>query len=229
MAFNHRYDPKSLDDLVIDSNNKRILELFVTKELTDHLLLEGSNGTGKTTVTKLLPVLTCGQNQQVEDVKGSEDFVIDEYVLYGWDNFIGLCRVQGLAPYIVIDEIDKIKKNLPLFWQWLDTRRGQVTVIGTTNQLVAIPRPMRSRMRCLTLMPVRAVEMLPRAEDIFREEGLRASKPFLLQELSLVESSADIRKYMERLELVAIALRAGVVRPHVNATASKPAPFKRVK
>jgi replication-associated recombination protein RarA len=229
MAFNNKYDPKSLNDLVIDPNNLDILRLLANQAIKNHLLLEGTNGTGKTTITTLLPELIHGGNFSVEEVPGHEDFVIDSDCLCKWDNFVGFNRAQKIASYVVINEIDRIKRNLPLFWQWLDIRRDDVTVIGTTNKLLAVEKPMRSRMKCLSLQPIKAVEMLPRALQILQAENLRIDKAYLLSELQAVEHTQDIRKYMERLELVAIGLRAGAINPQGIQASQAPRMIKRVK
>ena len=51
----------------------------------------------------------------------------------------------------------------------------------------------------------------------------------LLSELKAVEASGDIRKYLERMELVAIAIRSGEVNADgVLATTPQPS-LKRVK
>jgi len=208
MAFNKKYDPQNLNDLVIDVNNKDILEMYKNSLIKDHLLLEGTNGTGKSTITKLLPELTHGNNFQVLNVYGSSTFVIDEKVLANWDNFCSWCQFNGCGAYIVIDEIDRILRHHSLLWQWLDLRINQVIVIGTTNRLMAIPKALRSRMKCLTLAPISAVEMLPRAIAIMRSENISIQSATLLTELKLIESLGDIRKYMERLERIAITYRS---------------------
>ena len=81
MAFKNKYAPKTLDDLVIDAANLRVLKLMASQQLKDHLLLEGTNGTGKTSIIELLPTLTFGTNYQIEEVMGHKDFVINESVL----------------------------------------------------------------------------------------------------------------------------------------------------
>jgi replication-associated recombination protein RarA len=229
MAFNGKYNPTQLSDLVIEPDNLAILRLFENQSLKNHLLLEGTNGTGKTTITSLLPKLIHGDNHQVEEVWGHEDFVIDSVCVSMWDNIISFNSSQQIASYVVINEIDKIKRNLPLFWQWLDTRREQVTVIGTTNKFLAIDQAMRSRMKCLTLQPVRAIDMLPRALQIMKAENLAIDETYLLSELQAVERLGDVRKYMERLELVAIALGTGAISPQGIQVPAAPRTMKRVK
>lgn len=229
MAFNGKYDPQTLNDLVIDPNNKRVLEMMVAGHIQDHLLLEGTNGTAKSTIAELLPKLKHGNDYQIENVRCYEGFVIDQKMLDSWLNFYGWCRVNRDAAYIIIDEIDTLDKNLPLFWQWLDQRRDYVTVIGTTNKLMAVPKAMRSRMRCLTFRAVKAIDMLPRAKFIMQSEGIAIDDDHLLAELVSVELSGDIRKYMQRLEILAHSIRAGSIATQTQASGIKQSSIRRVK
>lgn len=229
MAFNGKYDPKTLDDLVIDPDNKYILELIASQTLKKSLILDGTNGTGKSTITKILPELTHGENYQIEKVRGNKNFVIDQQRLDAWLNIYSFNKFQGHATYIVIDEIDKIERDVPLFWQWLEDWEPSITVIGTTNRLLAIDKAIRSRAKCLTLQPIKAVDMLPRAKAIMQAEELTIDDSYLLSELKVVESLGDIRKYMERLELVAIGLRTGRINPQGQTLTPKRSMMRRVK
>ena len=229
MAFNDKYDPQTLDDLVIESNNKMVLEMMVKGLLSDHLILEGTNGTAKSTIAKLLPKLRHGQDYDIEHVKAHSGLVIDQNLLNQWQNIQAWSRVAGRAQYIMIDEIDTLGNNLSLFWQWLDQWRGQVTLIGTTNKVMAIPRALRSRAKVLTLKPVKAVDMLTRARFVMQSEGLDVSDSFLLNELQSVESLSDIRKYMERLEYVCHGLRDGNLVAPTQTPSNKRPKMRRVK
>lgn len=229
MAFNDKYDPQTLNDLVIDPNNKRVLEMMVAGNTHDHLLLEGTNGTAKSTIAELLPRLKHGDDHQIENVRCFEGLVIDQKILDSWLNFYGWCRANRDAAYIIIDEIDTLDKNLSLFWQWLDQRRDYITVIGTTNKLMAVPKAMRSRMRCLTFRAVKAIDMLPRAKFIMKSEGIAIDDDHLLAELSAIESTGDIRKYLQRLELLAHGIRSGSIATQTQANGIRQSSIRRVK
>lgn len=229
MAFFGKYDPKTLDDLVIDPNNKTVLEMMVAGQLQDHLLLEGTNGTAKSTIAELLPRLKHGEDYQIENVRCYEGFVIDQKMLDSWLNFYGLCRANHDAAFIIIDEINTLQINLSLFWQWLDQRRDCITVIGTTNKLMAVPRAMRSRMRCLTFRAVKAIDMLPRARFIMQSEGIVIDDGHLLAELGAIESTGDLRKYMQRLELLVHGIRSGSIATQSQAGEIKQSSIRRVK
>jgi replication-associated recombination protein RarA len=229
MAFNGKYDPKTLDDLVIDPNNKRVLEMIVAGRLQDHLLLEGTNGTAKSTIANLLPKLKHGEDYEIAHVKAYEGFVIDQKLLDKWINIHGWCRGNQDATYIVIDEIDTLDKNHSLFWQWLDQWRDRITVIGTTNKLMAVPRAMRSRMNCLTFRPVKAIDMLPRAKVIMQSEGITIDDAALLAELVAIVSLGDIRKYMHQLERLVHDFRSVALVSKAPAIPTTKPIIKRVK
>jgi hypothetical protein len=84
-------------------------------------------------------------------------------------------------------------------------------------------------MKCLSLKPVTAINMLPRALQIFASEGLSIDESYLLSELKAVDAFGDIRKYLERMELVAIAIRSGEVDADGVLSTTPQRSLKRVK
>lgn len=221
MAFSGRYDPSTLDDLVIDSDNREVLEMFVEQKLTGHLILEGTNGTGKTSIVNLLPKLRCPDGHNLIEVYGDSKFQLNQKLLEDWDRMIAYSRFYSGPLFIVINEIEQIASTTPLFWQWLDTKVGAVTVIGTTNRLMVVPKALRSRMRCLSFQPVTASAMMDRAREIMQSEGVLISDADLLRELESVEMFGDIRKYLDRLEIVAALYSPSAPNAYVS---TKPAP-----
>jgi len=210
MAFSNRYDPKTLDDLVLtDPQNRVYLEHFVHQRIKGHLLMVGTNGTSKTSIANLIPTLTHGAgNFNLITVAGDPSFEFKPSLLQVWDRHISFSHLYNGPLFVIIDEIDKIKHGLPLLWQWMDLRQGSATVLVTTNQYFAVTKALRSRMHMLQFGPITAQQMLPRAREIMRAEAVPISDQDLLAELQSVEHLGDVRKYMERLEFVALGLRA---------------------
>ena len=212
MAFSDRYDPKTLDELVlVNPHNRVYLEHFVHQRIKSHLLMVGTNGTGKTSIANLIPTLIHGVgNFNLIKVAGDPSFEFKPSVLQIWDRHIDFSNFYNGPLFVIIDEIDKIKYGLPLLWQWLDLRKDVATVLVTTNEYFAVTKALRSRMHVLQFGPITARQMLPRALEIMRAEAVPISDQDLLAELQSVEHLGDVRKYMERLEFLALELRAQI-------------------
>ena len=221
MAFSNRYDPKTLDDLVLANPQNRVyLDHFVHQRIKGHLLMVGTNGTGKTSIANLIPMLTHGaQNFNLITVAGDPSFEFKPRVLQIWDRHISFSHLYNGPLFVIIDEIDKIKHGLPLLWQWMDLRKDVATVLVTTNEYFAVTKALRSRMHVLQFGPITAQHMLPRAREIMRAESVPISDQDLLTELQSVEHLMDVRKYMARLEFLALELRA-----QMAPAVAKPAP-----
>ena len=63
------YPPIALNDLVVsDQGIKEFLEDYTKGYVVNNLLLVGNNGTGKSTIAKLLPTLVEGHNPHFEEL-----------------------------------------------------------------------------------------------------------------------------------------------------------------
>ena len=195
------YSPKTIHDLVV--NNKEIkgyLNDVVNGHASSNLLLNGTNGTGKSTIARLIPILIEGYDPWSERLQGSASFC-EKDAIAKLQTVEGIAKIVGQKYYyIIFDEIDKVKDNLANFWQLLDSWPSDVMVIATSNDYMNIDKCLRSRFKTITFDPVKAIDFLPRAMFIFQNENVMLQEVFILSELQKVENLADIRKYMEAVK-----------------------------
>ena len=195
------YPPIALNDLVVsDQGIKEFLEDYTKGYVVNNLLLVGNNGTGKSTIAKLLPTLVEGHNPHFDELQGTEGFDVNGAVtkLENIKHFAGL--LDQKYHYIIFNELDKVKTNLAAFWQLMDAWGDRVVMIATANDYNKIDPCMRSRFKVVNLPPIKAKDFLPRAMEIFGKEMVNLKSDYMLEQLKLIEDFGDIRKYVDLLK-----------------------------
>ncbi len=195
------YPPIVLNDLVIaDQTIKDFLGDYTKGYVVNNLLLVGNNGTGKSTIAKLLPTLVEGHEPHFDEFQGTEGFDVNGAVtkLENIKHFAGL--LDQKYHYIIFNELDKVKTNLAAFWQLMDAWGNRVVMIATANDYNKIDPCMRSRFKVVNLPPIKAKDFLPRAMEIFGKEKVNLKSDYMLDQLKLREDFGDIRKYVDLLK-----------------------------
>jgi DNA polymerase III delta prime subunit len=195
------YPPIALNDLVVsDQGIKEFLEDYTKGYVVNNLLLVGNNGTGKSTIAKLLPTLVEGHNPHFDELQGTEGFDVNGAVtkLENIKHFAGL--LDKKYHYIIFNELDKVKTNLAAFWQLMDAWGDRIVMIATANDYNKIDPCMRSRFKVVNLPPIKAKDFLPRAMEIFGKEKVNLKSDYMLEQLKLIEDFGDIRKYVDLLK-----------------------------
>lgn len=98
-----KYRPQSLDDLVLNQENKNILRNWADKKIIPHLLFVGSSGKGKTSTAKILAKNIL--NADYLYINASEDNGIDTIRT----KIIGFAQTKsfdGNIKVIILDEAD---------------------------------------------------------------------------------------------------------------------------
>ena len=195
------YKPKSLADMVIHDPNNEIMPMLrkvAGGQLNQNLLLYGANGTGKTTLAKVLtsefyraygePDTThwVPMAHQVDDRNYSPD-----KQMFQWSN--------SDVSWHVLDEVDKcLHKNVfNILHHTLDNEHGHKYIL-TANSIVNIPKGILSRARPIPIDCPTPAEFLSRAKFILQQEQVAASDEKLLAVLSAAEQ--DLRRYYDALE-----------------------------
>ena len=130
MKTENKYAPTNLEELIYPSTAVALrIKAYAAGQLEGHVMLYGPNGTGKTTVAKLLVDAIGGTDAQVEQ-KDMDDLLGMSKLK---DHIKASCAMARLTTsgkyFIVLNEFDKAKKGVSDFWTALDACEDDVMAI----------------------------------------------------------------------------------------------------
>lgn len=192
-----KYAPCNLDEVIYPSVGvERRIKGYASKQLQGHVMLHGSNGTGKSTVARLL-IEAIGGSQALVETKHYNSLLsmtdLGEYL----QRSVNLANLTSGSYFLLFNEFDKAKKNLETLWTTLDELEDKVMMIITTNHPINIEPSIRSRCDMIDMGGHSGAAVLDRIQYILGEEGLHLPDAQVLQYLTSAEHWMDIRKYMK--------------------------------
>ena len=217
MKTENKYAPTNLNDVIYPSTAVALrIQAYAANQLEGHVMLYGPNGTGKTTVAKLLVNAIGGPDAQLEQ-KDMDDLLglskLKDYI----KTSCAMARLTSSGKYfIVLNEFDKVKKGESDFWNALDACEDDVMAIITTNNPMAIDRAIRSRFDMIDMCGVPAVQALPRVQLALKAEGLALPDAQVLHYLKQVEHFLDFRKYFKKADELIFLRDSGLQFPAWN-------------
>ena len=206
MSYGKKYEPKSVDDLVIEDpdTHQRIRE-YAEGQRSENLILHGPRGTGKSSAARVIAGTRCGDIDAVPVYDGV-DFGTDSFdkILNDWQ----WQQINGIAnPTVVIDEFDQIKPaDMYRFRSFVERHRwGKIVV--TTNNLHRIDAALNDRFDAVELPVVSTDAWVKRACDIFTAECVEHT-PDIAREI-VATNNGSIRDTLRAIEDYVIAKRNG--------------------
>jgi len=191
-----KYAPNDLDEVVYPSSRvERRIKGYASKQLEGHIILHGSNGTGKTTLANLL-AKEIGNNQPDVELKDSDELLaipdLKKYLLHA-SGFAAMTTSEKY--FLILNEFDYSKKNIHKFWTALDACSDGVMAIITTNQPMDVHPSIRSRCDMIEMPGVSATAALQRVQYCLGMEGISLPDAQVLHYLKNEEHFLNLRKY----------------------------------
>ena len=191
-----KYRPKTMQDLVLSDENRRIVTKFLENKEIPNLLLYGNAGTGKTTLAKIL----------VEEIDA--EFLFLNCSEVGIDTvrttitqFSQTKSFNGKMKVVICDEIDGSSSDAQRgLRNTMEENSGYCRYILTCNFLNRVIGPLQSRCQSMLLAPPIA-GIVMRAGTVLRSENIKLDEENKKKLVSLVKRLyPDTRKVINEVQ-----------------------------
>ncbi len=216
-----KYAPKNLNEVIFpDAALERRIKGYAIGALEGNVMLYGSNGCAKSTIADLMANAIDSGSGCIEHCD-MQTFLKTPDLL---DKLKASCQAASFTEsgkhILVLNEFDSAVGKPERLWTAMDARPSQLMVIITTNEPMQVHKSIRSRCDMIKMPNIRAVDVLPRAQEILKAEGLVLPSDYVLQCLRTRESANDLRKYMGLLDELLMLHRTGEPMPMLAAANS---------
>lgn len=173
MSFQQNHEPTCFNDLVFhDLAVKQLLREYAQGKRTEHLILHGSFGSGKSSAARMIRKEVAGpadEAQIPEPINGRTDKKRKD-----WRDLHADLRLQllsGMPPIMQIDEVDRFKPDLrsKLYATLQSGQPG--TLIMTTNNVGDLYDWFCARCVVVHVEVPQGIDYLARSQAILKAEG----------------------------------------------------------
>lgn len=150
--FTELFRAKSFDNMILPDRVRNV----VSRGLTQNLFLYGPQGTGKSTIARILV-----DGYDVLKLNGSSENGIDviRNQVVSFATAISLEHGSEKLKVIFIDEADGLTDNAwDALRETIEHYAGSVRFICTCNRIDKIPNPIKSRFECIPMYPINTEE-----------------------------------------------------------------------
>ena len=221
--FYEKHRPQSLDDIIFsDYQTEFMLKSIASRERhCDHLLLHGTNGSGKTSCAELIAKALTNNSGLLLRESYDDLFKKKELADYVHRNCFMFRSLSDDRSVIIFNELDKNTKSHNL-WTLMDEARSDLFVIATTNNPLLIDAAVRSRCEMHEFKRITPREFAARALKILEAENvyldLQSVHQYLLQYSNAV---SDVRGYTRTVEMLVLLAKQDKL-PSLDAVVKTP-------
>ena len=209
-----KYAPSNLNEVIYPSKAVELrIKAYAAGEMSGHIMLHGPNGTGKTTVARLLVSAIGGQDARLETADYDELLAKPKLRDYMRNASAWSRLTPGDKYFMVLNEFDNAKRGMSKFWTALDECEDGAMAIITTNHVMNIDRSVRSRFDMIEFAGVSALAALPRIQYALKAEGVQLPDAQVLYYLAQVEHLMDLRKYFKKADELIFLQKNGLAFP----------------
>lgn len=194
-----KYRPRTVEDLVLTSSNRTIIDKFVKQKDIPQLLFVGNAGIGKTSLAKIITqhVLEC----QYLYINASDENGIDT-IRSKVTNFSKTKSYDGSTKVIVLDEVDGLTLDAQrCLRNTMEEYSEFARFILTANYNHKVIPALKSRCQSLDLIPPMDL-FIERCLDILSQENVEMSDVDRVDIKNLCkETYPDLRRAINEIQL----------------------------
>ena len=194
-----KYRPKTLEDIVLNEETRKIIDKFIQEGDFPHLFLCSEPGQGKTSLAKILAksVFNCDTLY----INASDENNV-ETVRNKITNFATTASIAGTFKCVILDEADGFAniQSQKILRGLMESTSDTCRFILTANYRHKIFKPLLSRTLELDITPDKT-GVIRRLAEILMKEGVSATKGELEKLKELVNSHyPDVRSMIKILQ-----------------------------
>lgn len=194
-----KYRPKSINDYVwIDQDQKHMVKTWIDEKYIPHLLLAGTAGSGKTTLSKVLVNELGVDPAEFLHINASRDNGVD-FLRNKINNF---CSTMAMGPFkvVLLDEADYITPPAQgILRGMLEQYHEGVRFILTCNYPNKIIPALHSRLQTITFKTLDETDFTRRLAEILVMEGVELDADTL--SLYVKACYPDLRKAINTVQM----------------------------
>ncbi|MCQ5377119.1 MAG: replication factor C small subunit [Candidatus Methanomethylicia archaeon] len=202
--WTEKYRPKTLDDIVNQTEIVERLKRFVKERSMPHCLFAGTPGTGKTTAAMCLAHDLYGQDyrQNYLELNASDERGIDVIRTTVKDFARTVSMADAPFKILVLDEADNLTPDAQqALRRTMEMYTNTCRFILACNYFSRIIEPIQSRCAFFRFIPLRGEEVKARVKEICEKEGVRITPKGL--EALLYVGGGDLRRVINTLQAAA--------------------------
>lgn len=193
-----RYRPKTLDSYIFQDNTmKRKIEEFIEEGDFPHLLLSGVQGTGKTSLARLLIKLVGVAEEDLLEIDGSNKTKAEE--IKGLVGDFSMTFATGKFKVVLVEEADRLSQHAQDSLKTIfEDASDYVRFIFITNREHLIVPPLKSRFQQFRFKSHKKAKVLQLVVDILDKEETDYEPEIVLEYVEVCYP--DIRKTLNLIQ-----------------------------